>query len=175
MLSPLPAFSSSTSLSVFVNVSLCGLVMKSRRGLPPEMIRLILDNLENWDEAPWWAPLQLPVVAMVNSSYFSLWFCFLGWNDVQGMIAILERKNREGVVERDYIHSARKMLEWTHNVETYAERRLLNEGQETTKLIMQKAFKSEYDMEVVVGAEGTWEEPLDCMWRAIAAFMRPLE
>jgi hypothetical protein len=175
LLSALPAFSSSTSLAVFVNAYLCEHVMRYRRDLPPEMRRLILENLENWDDAPWWAQLKLPMVAMVNSLYFSLWFCFLGWDDVQGMTVILERRNWAGVVARDYINSARKMLEWTHNVENYAKIRLLNVGKETTKLIIQKAFKSEYDMEIVVRAEGTWEEPLDCMWRPISAFMRSLE
>ena len=164
MLLSLPDFSSSSSLSCIAHACLSW----GRGALSPELILLIIRNLDT--ESSWWALVPVPQIAMENKVYFDLWFCFLEWDSAEGMLAIFEKRNWAGLVDRDYIYSARKMLEWTQEVEFLAERRLLTFGKETIKLLVQKAFKRDHGFEVVVGEEGAWQEPLDDVWRAIAAF-----
>ena len=116
--------------------------------------------------------IAVPAIAMENTGYFNLWVCFLEWDGGDGATTTFERRNWAGLVDQDPIRSASKMLEWVQKVKTSAENRLLEYGKETTQLIVEKAFKCGYGMEVVTGEEGEWKESLDCVWRAIAYFMR---
>ena len=164
MLFSLPEFSSSSSLSCIAHACLSW-----RKGaLSQELILLIIRKLD--EESSWWAFVPVPRIAMENQVYFDMWFSFLEWDSAEGIVATFEKRNWAGLVDREHISSARKMMDWIKKVESLAERRLLTVGKETIKLLVQKAFKREHGFEVVVAEEGEWQKSLDYVWRAIAAF-----
>jgi hypothetical protein len=169
MLPSLPEFSCCTSLYCIAHACLYW----GRVSLSPEVIRLVIRKLVSVDEeSPWWALVPVPRIAMENTSCFNIWCCFLGWEAGEGVIVTLEGGICAGPVHRRKIYSARQMLEWGRKVNSYAERQRLAWEKENSKLTFEKEFKCDYGMEVVVGEEGQWKEPLDCAWRAIGAFMR---
>lgn len=136
-----------------------------QKGVPREMTLLVLGYVEKGSMHSWWAQLPVPTIALQDALYFKLWFCFLEWDAERYPTVSATLKSRgSGIQPFAYnrIYSARQFLSWAEKAQTC---------DHSAKVIMAKTFKCEYDMEVEMAREMTWQPPFGSAWLDMGVFM----
>ena len=160
-------FSSGDSLSCLVHYCL------AETRLPREMIVLVCKSLAKIKEPIWWTDIPLPMDASDDIVLFKIWFCFLEWEEPQGVCVTLKGRICGEEESTHCIYSARHMLEKVEEIDKYRtkhEKGVIEEKQ--TSLRFEKTLEDDWGMEATIIAEGTWGEPITSLWRALGAFLR---